>query len=244
MNLSYSKDYIVTYSYIDNRGISRPSAIVDFMQDAATVHEKNLSILKGSGFWVLSKLKYSLKRPLLPYETVTVKTWCGAIKGAIWYRNFSFSVNDEFLGTGVTAWVILDEKTHKIMRPTSIAGYESLLPEDNIVTERLDKIEKHDSNYTESHIVSYSDIDINNHLNNVKIVDIIGNAVNLHEYKKEFISELQVNYLGESKVSDKLSIDVTKKDKELYIYAKKAKKEEKKEEEEKRFEAKALLSEI
>ena len=218
-DLKYSQDYTVTFSYIDNRGITRPSAIADFMQDAATVHEMNLSIMKGEGFWVLSKLKYNLKRPLFPYETVTVATWCGDVKGAIWYRNFSFHVNDELIGTGITAWVVLDRETHKIIRPTSIPNYESYLPNEK-TAEKLGKIEKYNITSSEIHIVKYSDIDVNNHLNNVKAVDIIGNAIGLHNYEKEFISEIQVNYLAESYSDEELVINISKRDRnEMCIYA-------------------------
>ena len=218
--LKYSQDYTVTFSYIDNRGITRPSAIADFMQDAATVHEKKLSIVTGkiNGFWVLSRLKYRLLRPLTPYETVTVTTWCGAVKGPLWYRDFSFCVNGENVGTGTTAWVVLDRATHKIVRPSSIPGYMSFLPESNNPVELLSKIEPNSTDYSAYHTVSYSDIDINNHLNNVKVIDIISNALNLQKYENEFVSELQVNYLAESYSEDKLLINVSEKEK-INIYA-------------------------
>jgi len=233
-NLKYSQDYTVTFSYIDNRGITRPSAIADFMQDAATVHEIKLGILKGNGFWVLSKLKYNLKRPLLPYETVSVATWCGDVKGAIWYRNFSFHVEGELIGTGTTAWVVLDRETHKIIRPASIPSYESFLPDEK-TGEKLGKIPKYDITSSGFHTVNYSDIDINNHLNNVKAVDIISNAIELHNYKDEFVSEIQVNYLAESYVGDKLIINMSKTNQnKINIYAEYGNKS--------RFEAEMILS--
>ena len=235
--LKYTHDYTVTFSYIDNRGITRPSAIADFMQDAATVHEKKLSIVSGKidGFWVLSRLKFNLLRPITPYEVVRVTTWCGALKGPLWYRNFSFCVNDELIGTGSTAWVVLDKETHKIIRPTSIPNFADFVPDENIPSEKLDKIEKHDADYFDSHTVMYSDIDVNNHLNNVKVIDIISNSIKLHENKNEFVSSMQVNYLAESHAADKLFIGVSNKGK-INVYAEC--------EEQKRFESEIILSKM
>ena len=36
----FEKDYELTYSHIDWRGVSRPSAVFDFMQDAAPQHAR------------------------------------------------------------------------------------------------------------------------------------------------------------------------------------------------------------
>jgi acyl-ACP thioesterase len=82
----YTKDYTVMFSDVDNRGVSRASAIAGYMQDIATVHGNTQFLSTGDidGFWVLSRLKYNLPRPLSLYENLSVSTWCSSIKGAVW----------------------------------------------------------------------------------------------------------------------------------------------------------------
>ena len=87
-----TREYEVNYSHIDNRGIAKPSFLWNIMQDAATVHAEALHIgpLDLRIVWVLSRMKARLTRPLLPYERLWCETWCPGIKGASWYRSFSF----------------------------------------------------------------------------------------------------------------------------------------------------------
>lgn len=52
----FEKDYPITFSHIDNRGIARPSALFDIMQDAATEHADALHLNADDlgALWVLS----------------------------------------------------------------------------------------------------------------------------------------------------------------------------------------------
>ena len=90
-----SREYVVDIGQTDCRGLARPSAIVDFMQDIATRHAEIMGIggealKQHHGFWVLSRLKYQLERPLQPYETVRLTTLPRKLRGASWYRDFVF----------------------------------------------------------------------------------------------------------------------------------------------------------
>ena len=83
-----SREYEISYSHIDNRGIAKPSFLWSMMQDAATVHAEALGLGPAAlgVVWVLSRIKATLTRPLLPYERVRCETWCPGFKGPSWYR--------------------------------------------------------------------------------------------------------------------------------------------------------------
>lgn len=118
-----TREYEVNYSHIDNRGIAKPSFLWNIMQDAATVHAEALHIgpLDLRIVWVLSRMKARLTRPLLPYERLRCETWCPGIKGASWYRSFSFFVDNKPVGDAQSMWVTLDPETHRIVRPGAIS---------------------------------------------------------------------------------------------------------------------------
>ena len=121
-----TREYEVNYSHIDNRGIAKPSFLWNIMQDAATVHAEALHIgpLDLRIVWVLSRMKARLTRPLLPYERLRCETWCPGIKGASWYRSFSFFVDNKPVGDAQSMWVTLDPETHRIVRPSAFPEAE------------------------------------------------------------------------------------------------------------------------
>ena len=124
-----TREYEVNYSHIDNRGIAKPSFLWNIMQDAATVHAEALHIgpLDLRIVWVLSRMKARLTRPLLPYERLRCETWCLGIKGASWYRSFSFFVDNKPVGDAQSMWVTLDPETHRIVRPSAFPEAEQYL---------------------------------------------------------------------------------------------------------------------
>lgn len=105
-----SREYEISYSHIDNRGIAKPSFLWSMMQDAATVHAEALGLGPAAlgVVWVLSRIKATLTRPLLPYERVRCETWCPGFKGPSWYRCFAFYIDDVQVGEAQSMWVTLE----------------------------------------------------------------------------------------------------------------------------------------
>lgn len=203
-----SKEYALDIGHIDGRGIARPSAVIDFMQDLATRHagEMGLSekVMENNGFWVLSRLKYRLNRPLHSYETVRLTTWPRQIKGASWYRDFTFEAEDGVIGSAVTMWAIVNAETHRLLRPKALG----ISFEDQIVgePEMLKAIHAEHLQPCFDRVVRYSDIDVNHHLNNVKAVDILSDAFGLENDETRWVSQMQVNYLSETTCGTTLTL--------------------------------------
>ena len=55
------------------------------------------------------------------------------------------------------------------------------------------------------HPVLYSDLDVNNHVNNVRVVELISDALDLQR-QPGFVSSLQVNYTAETAFGEQLSL--------------------------------------
>ena len=215
----FSRTYEINFGHIDNRGIARPSALFDFMQDAATVHaeELHLSRDKMHAIWVLSRLKMRLTRPLLAYEQLTVRTWCPGIRGATWHRSFAFSVGDEPVGGGHSLWVVLNRDTHQILRPSQFPQAEEYLKCAAGDLHQLGKLSCDTLKPHHTHRVCYSDLDVNNHVNNVKIVDFISDGLDLN-LTNSFVSELQVNYSAESHFGDQIELLTSEENGMHYVW--------------------------
>ena len=203
-----SREYEINYSHIDNRGIAKPSFLWNIMQDAATVHAEALQHGPETQhiLWVLSRMKVRLTRPLRPYERIRCETWCPGIRGVSWYRCFAFYAGDAPVGDAQSMWVTLDPETHRILRPSSFP-----IAEDYLHTARGELFEPLPKlscdNVREHHIhpVLYSDLDVNNHVNNVRVVELISDALDLQR-QPGFVSSLQDNYTAETAFGEQLSL--------------------------------------
>lgn len=206
MQIIFDKDYELTYSHIDWRGTARPSAYFDFMQDAATVHARQCHLDRDDigALWVLSRMHAEFTRPLAPYDTLRVTTWCAGIKGPSWLRAFEFSVNGQPAGRAMSSWVILDAETHRIRRPTTVPQAADYACEAREALPMPGKLDVSGLSLHHTHPILYSDLDVNGHLNNVRIAALVSDALDLGEH--DFVRSIQINYTAETPAGLTLSL--------------------------------------
>ncbi len=194
----FVKSYELTYSHIDWRGTVRPASYFDFMQDAATVHAQMAHMDRDDlgVIWVLSRMHAEFERPLTAYEHLELSTWCAGIKGASWLRAFGFAVDGEPVGRAISSWVILDPKSHRILRPTSVPAAADYICADRTTLPMPGKLTLSELPLHHTYRVEYSDLDINRHLNNVRIAALVSDALDLGAH--DFVRSLQINYTAET----------------------------------------------
>ncbi len=209
LNKLFSREYEVNFSHIDSRKSARPSFLFHIMQDAATVHAYSLRFSADDLhiLWVLSRIRVTVSRPLKPYERVRCETWCPGVRGASWYRSFAVYSQEGKIGEASSMWVTLDPISHKILRPGALPSGDSFILRRNN-TERLEPLPKLSCENVRphhEHKVQYSDLDLNNHLNNVRIVDLISDTLDLQR-QPGFVSSIQVNYTAETTCGENLML--------------------------------------
>lgn len=203
-----SREYEINYSYIDNHGVAKPSALWNIMQDAATVHAEASQLGPAALhiLWVLSRVRVRLNRPLLPYEHIRCETWCPGIRGVSWYRSFAFYAGHESVGEAQSMWVTLDPVSHRVLRPASFPAAERYLQAARSdLFDPLAKLSCDETRLHHIHPVLYSDLDVNNHINNVRVVELVSDALDLQR-EPCFVSALQVNYTAETAFGEQLSL--------------------------------------
>lgn len=211
---SLKKKYIVGPGETDCFNFCRPSAFLNFMQDVATEHAGIIGLSRDTlvheygAIWILARCWYRISRPIVAFEELTIETWHRGLKGAMWYRDFHIAINGEHIGDASNAWVLADVETHRARRPTGMedidarsANPERALP--NSMGKLACKTELTPSCVKQ---IRYSDLDVNGHLNNAKYGDLVCDAIALDTLDSAYIRELQINYTGECKSGDKITL--------------------------------------
>ncbi len=214
MGVFYTDTYLVDSRDIDLFGHCRPSAVLGFLQEAAIQAAGALNVSREemvrehNAFWMLSRIRYEISRPLRCGERVTVKTWHRGGKSALMYRDLDISVGEEPVGQAVSVWVLADLENRKLIHLSDVKQFEgtdggSLCRTDVLRKPRLPA----DLTLSEKRRMHYSDTDINGHVNNGKYADLVCDALSLERTGRDrFVSSLQLGYLAECMAGEDISI--------------------------------------
>lgn len=220
----FEKTFPITSTEVDAFGNCRPSAFLSFFQDMGTEHAERMGLDRSylveeyGAIWMLVRVWYQIRRPLKMGESLTIRTWQRGAGGLIVYRDFDLFVDGEPVGEGVSAWVVADQESRKMLRPASI-GRIAAAPKPELSKDRQLKLIRTPKNrkpvYTKT--VRYSDLDINGHMNNTKYADVMIDALSVEELRGRFVSEMQLNYSMECLVGESMVISREMEENSCYI---------------------------
>lgn len=201
----YEDTYYIDSCHTDPQWLCRPSALLGFLQEAATqaaieLHVSWMEVMeKYHGFWVVSRIWYRLDKPLYWNDSVTVRTWHRGDRGVAMYRDFDLYRNGECVGEAVATWVLADAASHKPLRLNQITEIGGTSGGELCKSVRLHGIRlPEELSPAEERLLHYSDADINGHVNNIRYADFACDAVHLERMEKgKFVSSLQIGYLKE-----------------------------------------------
>lgn len=207
------RTFPVTSSEVDIYGNCRPAALLSFFQDMATAHTELFHTDWDSlrqeyhAVWLLVRVWYQLRRPLKMGEALTIRTWQRGTGGLIIYRDFDLYAGEEYVGEAISAWVVADEESRKMLRPGSLERLAAVPVPERVKEKQLKLIHtpKHRRPVYDK-TVRYSDLDQNGHMNNTKYADVIMDALSVEEMKGRFVSGMQLNYSMECLAGETVSI--------------------------------------
>jgi len=186
-------------------------AVFSFMQEAASKHAAALGVsihqLRSENFtWLLSRLKIKIAAHPGWNDRIQVSTWPSGTQQLFALRDFE--INDsagQIIAAAVSAWLVIDLQKR---RPVRIAPFvERLKPIEgsHILPDRLDKLaalgqHDHERNFA----VRYSDLDINQHVNNVSFVQWVVEGVPSAVLTNAVPAEVEINFLAEAFYDDQI----------------------------------------
>jgi len=173
---------------------------------------------KSNAFWVVTKMKAILKSPILSGAQIKVTTWTHELSSARALRDCVIKKGNTIKAKLTAEWCCLDYDTRKLRRMSTI-DYPKLEMEktENIKTDFTNLREVVDENdYVYTRVVRSTDIDVNNHTNNLKYNFMAMDAFSVEELKSMKVKEYEIYFVNESHEGDK--IDVSKKKIKNYVY--------------------------
>lgn len=213
MDAFYQRSFPITSSEVDVHGDCRPAALLSFFQDLATDHaaalhmDRDYLMADYHAIWMLVRVWYRLSRPLRMGEEVTIRTWHRGAGGLIVYRDFDLYVDGVPVGEAVSAWVVADVESRKMLRPGSVQNIAMSPVPDTVKDKQLRLIRApKDRRFIYTKTIRFSDLDINGHMNNTKYADVMLDALTPEELKDRFIAELQLNYSRECLAGEAMDI--------------------------------------
>ncbi|EOZ93283.1 Acyl-ACP thioesterase [Indibacter alkaliphilus LW1] len=204
----YEKEFEVLSFQIDPFGKLRWSSLGDLMQEVAWKHADSRGfgqeLFEKGLMWVLSRFQIQVHRKPSWGELITVKTAGRGISGLFALREFEvIDQAGEVLAEAMSAWLLLDVKSKRPKRPSQVLPSElfALTEDDSQLPPKITFSETGD--LSTAFNVRASDLDMNNHVNNVSYIRWVEDFA--IEQKKKF-NKLCINYLSEARIGETVTI--------------------------------------
>ncbi len=223
------KNWLTTKLEIDETNVdfSLSVPIPELMKffEVATFKHSNLMGLdhiamekNSNAFWVVTKMKVIPKNKIVNKEKINITTWTHELGTARALRDCVIKCGNSVKAKFTAEWCCLDLETRRIRKMSTI-NYPNLdMQKTNnlnlVFTNMRENVDN--SNFVYTKIIRSTDIDVNNHTNNLRYNYMTMDAFTVEELKQIDIKEYEIYFVNESYENDK--IDVYKKKIKNYFY--------------------------
>lgn len=202
---------------VDNR--LTVQSLCNYTQEAAGIHAARLGIslerLQSEGIsWVLSRMQIALHSMPLAGETISVETWPVSVEGLQFRRDFIVRHADgSLVATAISHWVVVTLATRRVGR---IPAFISSVALDNAATAMQDsgvRLPAVGQEHEAVHIrAQFADMDRNWHVNSVRYVDWVLEAVPGDTRRECALRSLELVFRAESFQGDEVSARTRKEE--------------------------------
>ena len=211
MSSFYFYNCHIDASMVDNHAYLRMDGIFNILQTMLTEYLKqykadNISIKNNfNAAWLITKVLVKINKMPLWGANITVKSYVVQKKSAkIILETIAKDKDDNILFVAHDEMCPINLEKRRILRLTDIE-FDPILLESNYL-DNFEIIATDNLELSDSFNVKYINIDFTNHTNNVSYIRYIINDLGLDFFEKYNITKIDVRYLAESRINDKLSI--------------------------------------
>lgn len=224
----FSQDFRISLTSLGTNIFVSNKGFLSLLQDVAEMHSASINygitnIEKTKHSWAILNWKVQfISRPKYG-ETITIKTWARNYTKLFCYRDFEiYNSNGDLIAIASSKWVLIDIEKHKIARLEEDV-MKLYSPEEKSVfnTAEIEKIsEPENYSNTINYVIRKSDIDVNNHVNNLCYVDIALEAFpgNTNEFNS--CTEFEIMYKHQIRIEDMIKVSYSFENNENYVVIK------------------------
>lgn len=158
--------------------------------------------------WVLSRMAFELDRRPGQYTDYRIATWISDYGRVLSTRNFTLAdaAGEEF-GRAVTQWAMLDLASRAAVDLSGVGReHADAIVDAPSPAEKPRKILSVTPVATAEHRVAYSDIDFNRHMNTMRYIDLLFDAMPLDLLASQRAVRLDIHFLHECRYGQQLTV--------------------------------------
>lgn len=188
------------------------SSIISYMLNVAGVDADN----KGFGVaalqdnkhtWVLSRLGIEIIHQAEQYSNIEIDTWVNEFNRLSSTRNFRMRLGDELLAAGVSQWCMLNMETRQVVDMSLLKDtYERAMVDTPSPIAAPARLRSTEYTVQSERPVVYSDIDFNRHVNTLRYVDMVFDAISLEAIESNNGMRIDFNFIAEARYGELLTI--------------------------------------
>jgi len=207
-----SKDWEINFTQCLPNGYLKYTDLCNLLQLTAAAHSElgGISFSDMQEFnqaWVLSRMRVEITSLPKCNDIVTVKTWINTLENSRSVRALEMYVNGKKIVGSETFWAVFNTKTR---RPEALAlpfEHFDLYPENKASEEGFSKINlTYDKEIIFEKTVFLSDLDIVNHVNNVKYLEWCLDLIDGKLILNQKVESFEMNFLKELSLKDEVII--------------------------------------
>lgn len=207
----WQEHYRIRSYEVDCRNRLSILSIINYMQEAASRHAESLGVsiqqlLNENRTWLLSRLKIKISAYPGWNDRVRINTWPTGAQQLFALRDFKLSDGrSRPLAAAISAWLVIDLEKRRPIRIDSFLKRLNPVDGCHTIDGGLGKLPALKNHTHESlFVVRYSDLDINQHANNVKFVEWVIESLPAPVLDSRALSGLEVNFLAEAFHGDQI----------------------------------------
>lgn len=213
VNTYYEETKIIRAYDVDFNNRAKISSVFNLLQDVASVHADQL----GLGFkdlhilnlgWVLSWVKMNIEKYPAFGDIVILKTWPRCKYKLYSMRDYSIrNEAGETLLNATSAWLPINTKIKRITDTKNLPCEIIYQPDLIAVDEFPEKISAGDTQEILFHKkFKYTDIDVNQHVNNTRYIEMILDCYTTDHHKFNCIRNFEITFSSESFYNDEIEV--------------------------------------
>ena len=209
----FTKQYDINTLNINAKKQLSLLGILGIIQDISAEHAHHLGFgyeeMKRQGFfWVLIRQRLKMDEWPKWHETISVKTWTQPIKSFYAIREFELLVGDKKIGECSTTWMILDSVKRTPKEMNHLEGSFANTRKDYRLDFKAGRIMMPEQamQHQQDVDVKISDLDMNNHVNNIKYSQWALDTVPFEKHQEYAVAEHEINFLGEAFLNEKIAL--------------------------------------